>query len=81
MFINVAGERFRVLCREAGGAWVISYDEYRMPSYIDKMEFGRAERIAPPQEYVKNMERPRSEAQQVRYQAESRRLAQRRSAF
>lgn len=38
-----------------------------MPSYIDKMEFGRAERIAPPQEYVKNMERPRSEAQQVRY--------------
>lgn len=67
MFINIAGERFRVLCREAGGAWVISYDEYRMPSYIDKMEFGRAERIAPPQEYVKNMERPRSEAQQVRY--------------
>lgn len=68
MFINIAGERFRVLYRDTGGAWVISYDEYQMPRYIDKGEFDRAERIAAPQEYARNMKKPRSEAQQRRYE-------------
>lgn len=68
MFVQIAGERFRVLLREHGGAWVISCEEYQMPMYIDQNELDRAERISPPQEYVRNMEKPRTEAQQRRYE-------------
>jgi len=64
MFIQITGERFRVLHREHGGAWVISYDEYQMPIYINQGELDRAERIAAPEEYVRNMERAKSKAQQ-----------------
>lgn len=67
MFVQMAGECFRVLLREHGGAWVISYEEYQMPMYIDQSELDRAERISPPQEYIRNMEKPRTEAQQRRY--------------
>lgn len=68
MFVQIAGERFRVLLREHGGAWVISCEEYQMPMYIDQNELDRAERISPPQEYVRNMEKPRTEAQQRRFE-------------
>lgn len=66
MFICLAGERFRVLQRDNEGAWIISYDEYQMPKYIDQAEFERANRIAAPEEYVNNMNRPRTKAQQER---------------
>lgn len=42
MFVQIAGERFRVLLREHGGAWVISCEEYQMPMYIDQNELDRA---------------------------------------
>lgn len=67
MFIRIAGARFRVLQQDAGGAWVIAYDEYQMPVYINRDELERAERIAAPEEYVRNRERPMSAAQQQRY--------------
>ncbi len=68
MFIQIAGERFRVLHREHGGVWVISYDEYQMPVYVNQDELDRAERIAAPEEYVRNMERAKSKAQRQRYE-------------
>ncbi len=67
MFVRISGARFRVLRQDAGGAWVIAYNEYQMPIYIDRDELERAERIAAPEEYVRNRERPMSAAQQQRY--------------
>ena len=67
MFIRIAGARFRVLRQDAGGAWVIAYDEYQMPVYVNRGELERAERIAAPEEYVRNRERPMSAAQRQRY--------------
>lgn len=67
MFVRIAGARFRVLRQDAGGAWVIAYDEYQMPVYINRDELECAERIAAPEEYVRNRERPMSAAQQQRY--------------
>ena len=73
MFIRLAGERFRVLKQGTGGAWVIAYDEYQMPRYVSRDELDRAERIAAPEEYARNMERPKSNAQQQRYDLLARR--------
>lgn len=67
MFVRISGARFRVLRQDAGGAWVIAYDEYQMPTYINRGELERAERITAPEEYVRNRERPMSAAQQQRY--------------
>ena len=67
MFVRISGARFRVLQQDAGGAWVIAYDEYQMPTYINRDELERAERIAAPEEYVRNRERPMSAAQRQRY--------------
>lgn len=67
MFVRISGERFRVLRQDADGAWVIAYDEYQMPVYVNRGELERAERIAAPEEYVRNRERPMSAAQQQRY--------------
>ena len=67
MFVRISGARFRVLRQDAGGAWVIAYDEYQMPVYINRDELECAERIAAPEEYVRNRERPMSAAQQQRY--------------
>lgn len=67
MFIRIAGARFRALRQDAGGAWVIAYDEYQMPVYVNRGELERAERIAAPEEYVRNRERPMSAAQRQRY--------------
>ena len=67
MFIRISGARFRVLRQGTGGAWVIAYDEYQMPRYVSRDELKRAERIAAPEEYVRNRERPKSNAQQQRY--------------
>ena len=67
MFVRISGERFRVLRQDAGGAWVIAYDEYQMPVYVNRGELERAERISAPEEYVRNRERPMSAAQQQRY--------------
>ena len=67
MFVRISGARFRVLQQDAGGAWVIAYDEYQMPVYINRDELERAERIAAPEEYVRNRERPMSAAQRQRY--------------
>lgn len=67
MFVRISGARFRVLRQDAGGAWVIAYDEYQMPVYVNRGELERAERIAAPEEYVRNWERPMSAAQQQRY--------------
>ena len=67
MFVRIAGARFRVLQQDAGGAWVIAYDEYQMPVYINRDELECAERITAPEEYVRNRERPMSAAQRQRY--------------
>lgn len=67
MFVRIAGARFRVLRQDAGGAWVIAYDEYQMPVYINRDELECAERITAPEEYARNRERPMSAAQQQRY--------------
>ena len=68
MFINMNGERFNVLMQGEAGAWVISYDNYGMPVYIDRQHLNRAERIAPPEEYVANKSRKYTDAQQKRYE-------------
>ena len=68
MFINLAGERFHVLLHGSSGAWVISYDFYGMPVYLDKQHLERVERIEAPEEYIANRKRVMSDAQKKRYQ-------------
>lgn len=65
MFINLSGERYNVLMQGSAGAWVISYDEYQMPVYIDRQHFTAAERIPAPEEYTENQQRPMTDAQQA----------------
>lgn len=66
MFIYHNGERYNVLMQGDVGAWVISYDSYHMPVFLDKQHFDRAERIQTPEEYVLNKGRELSEAQKDR---------------
>ena len=67
MFISLSGERFHVLLHGALGAWVISYDFYGMPVYLDKQHLERSERIEAPEEYVANRKREMTDAQRKRY--------------
>ena len=62
MFIYHNGERYNVLMQGDVGAWVISYDSYHMPVFLDRQHFDRAERIQTPEEYVSNKGRELSES-------------------
>jgi len=68
VFIQIAGERFRVLQKEMDGAWIISYDEYQMPIFINQNELNHAKRISTPDEYIENIKREKTNAQQQRYE-------------
>ena len=52
-----------MLLHGSSGAWVISYDCYGMPVYLDQQHLERAERIEAPEEYVANRKRVMSDAQ------------------
>ena len=66
MFVQIGEERFNVIQREAEGAWVISYDNYQMPVFADQETMQSAQRIATPEEYVRNMTREPTAAMEIR---------------
>lgn len=69
MFVEMrSGERFRVLCRDWDGAWVISYDKCQQPFFVDREMFQEAKRIPAPDEYTANCLERRTEAAQKRYE-------------
>lgn len=69
MFIELrSGERFKVLLRDEKGAWVISYDKYEMPFFLDVESFKLAKRIPAPEEYIENFMVSRTEAAKARYE-------------
>ena len=68
MFIKMpSGECLHVLLKDTDGAWVISYDKYQQPFYIDKDAFQGAKRIPPPEAYRQNVLAQKSDAAQERY--------------
>lgn len=69
MFIEMqSGERFNVLLKEESGAWVISYDKYGMPTFLDMESFQLTRRVPAPEEYIANFMAQRTEAAKARYE-------------
>lgn len=69
MFVKTSsGEPYNVLLSGEYGAWMISYDQPKMPVYVDSGAFEAYERIEPPAEYVAASSKKRSTAAESRYQ-------------
>ena len=70
MFIKSnSGEIFHILKCESSGCWVISFDGGKEPAFFSEEEIDNCERIPSPKEYVDNMKRKRSEAEQKKLDA------------
>ena len=54
MFVELSGEVFKVLKKEADGNWLISYENPSSPVFVMEKEMNRMNRIEPPAEYQKN---------------------------
>ena len=54
MFVELSGEVFKVLKKEADGNWLISYENPSSPIFVTEQEMNRMNRIEPPAEYQKN---------------------------
>lgn len=69
MFLSLpSGERCRVLLREYEGVWVISFDAPSLPILLSREEFERAERIPPPEDFIRASTGKCSEAEQRRFE-------------
>ena len=54
MFVELSGEVFKVLKKEADGNWLISYENPSSPIFVTEQEMKRMNRIEPPSEYQKD---------------------------
>ena len=50
MFVELSGEVFKVLKKEADGNWLISYENPSSPVFVMEKEMNRMNRIEPPAE-------------------------------
>ncbi|RHB41795.1 integrase [Enterocloster aldenensis] len=57
MFIDVAGEVFKVVFKTLSGAWIISYENPCTPKFVSEQDLKTYPRIEPPQEYLKDLDR------------------------
>lgn len=60
MFIDVAGEVFKVVFKTLSGAWIISYENPCTPKFVSEQDLKTYPRIEPPQEYLKDLDRQKN---------------------
>ena len=60
MFIDVAGEVFKVVFKTLSGAWIISYENPCTPKFVSVQDLKTYPRIEPPQEYLKDLDRQKN---------------------
>lgn len=60
MFIDVAGEVFKVVFKTLRGAWIISYENPCTPKFVSEQDLKTYPRIEPPQEYLKDLDRQKN---------------------
>lgn len=66
MFYEYLGEMFRLVKREEDGAWFVSYDHPREPRFISELEKKSMRQKAPPDSFMKCMEKESTEGQKRR---------------
>lgn len=60
MFIDVAGEVFKVVFKTLSGAWIISYENPCTPKFVSEQDLKTYPRIEPPKEYLKDLDRQKN---------------------
>ena len=60
MFIDIAGEVYRILSKTERGAWIISYENPCSPKYVSEQDLKAYVRIEPPQEYLEYIDRQKN---------------------
>ncbi len=70
MFIDVAGEVYRIVSKSESGAWIISYENPCSPYFVAEQDLIAYPRIEPPQEYLKYIDRQKipTDGQQKRHE-------------
>ncbi|MEF9939588.1 MAG: Mu transposase C-terminal domain-containing protein [Clostridium sp.] len=66
MFYNVSGEAYREVLKESDGAWIVSYENPVSPKFVSADELKNYERIEPPTEYLRLMEKETTDGQKRR---------------
>ncbi|MEF9954362.1 MAG: integrase, partial [Clostridium sp.] len=66
MFYNVSGEAYREVLKESDGAWIVSYENPVSPKFVSADELKNHERIEPPTEYLRLMEKETTDGQKRR---------------
>lgn len=60
MFIEIAGEVFKVVSKAESGAWIISYENPCTPKFVSEQDLKAYPRIEPPQEYLEYIDRQKN---------------------
>lgn len=60
MFIDVAGEVYRIVSKAESGAWIISYENPTSPSFVSEQDLKSYPRVEPPQEYLEYIDKQRN---------------------
>ena len=60
MFIEIAGEVYRIISKTDCGAWIISYENPCSPKYVSEQELKTYPRIEPPQEYLEYIDKQKN---------------------
>ena len=60
MFIDVAGEIYRIVSKAESGAWIISYENPTSPYFVSEQELKAYPRVEPPQEYLEYIDKQKN---------------------
>lgn len=60
MFIDVAGENYKIVSRVEIGAWIISYENPSSPYFVSEQDLKAYPGIEPPQEYLKYIDKQKN---------------------
>lgn len=63
MFIDVAGEVYRIISKAENGAWIISYEKPCSPYFVSEQDLKLYPRIQPPKEYMRLTEKQPTDGQ------------------
>lgn len=66
MFYDVSGDVYREVLKESDGAWIVSYENPASPKFVSADELKNHERIEPPAEYLRFMEKEATDGQKKR---------------
>ncbi|WP_097006946.1 Mu transposase C-terminal domain-containing protein [Lacrimispora amygdalina] len=66
MFIDIAGETFKIASRAESGAWIISYENPCAPKFVLERELETYTRLEPPAKYLQLIENKTTDGQEKR---------------